>query len=310
MGQIGMEGTVSILVVGSVALDSVKTPFGHREDALGGSATYFSTSASFFTDIKLVGVVGSDFPKEHVEFLQSKKVDTAGLEITDGKTFRWAGKYEFDMNEAHTLETQLNAFETFKPKIPDSHKKIPYLFLANINPELQIEVLKQVNRPKFVACDTMNLWIEIKKPALLELIGMVDAIILNEGEARMLTGQPSLVKSAKEIASCGPKHVVIKKGEHGAIYYDKASDSFFMIPAYPLEEVFDPTGAGDTFAGGFMGYIAKEDKVDRTTIKKAIVYGTIMASFNVEQFSLDRLATLTHDEIEQRYKTFQDLCHF
>lgn len=301
---------MSILVVGSVALDSVKTPFGERDDALGGSATYFSTSASFFTDVKIVGVVGNDFPKEHVEFLQSKKVDTAGLEVTEGKTFRWSGKYEYDMNEAQTLDTQLNAFETFQPKIPETHKKIPYVFLANINPELQLEVLKQVEKPKFVACDTMNLWIKIKKEALLDLLGEVDAIILNEGETRMLTDQASLIKGAKEIATYGPTHVVVKKGEHGALYYEKTSDSFFMLPAYPLEEVYDPTGAGDSFAGGFMGAIAREDKVDRETIKKAIVYGTIMASYNVEEFSLDRLATLTHNEIEERYKQFQELCRF
>ncbi len=299
---------MSILVVGSVALDTVKTPFGERDNALGGSATYFSTSASYFTEVKLVGVVGQDFPKEHVAFLQSKKVDTSGLEITDGETFRWSGKYEFDMNEAKTLDTQLNVFESFQPKIPETHKKPDYLFLANINPELQLEVLNQIEeRPKFVACDTMNLWIDIKKPALLDLLKGVDCIILNDGEARMLADVSSLIKAAKEISSFGPSHVIIKKGEHGAIYYEKATGSFFMIPAYPLEEVFDPTGAGDTFAGGFMGYISSQDSTDRETIKQAMIRGTVMASFNVEEFSLDRLATLTHEEIDQRVGLFKEI---
>lgn len=299
---------MSILVVGSVALDTVKTPFGERDDALGGSATYFSTSASYFTEVQLVGVVGKDFPKEHVEFLQSKKVDTSGLEISEGNTFRWSGKYEYDMNEAHTLDTQLNVFEAFQPKIPDSHKTPDYLFLANINPELQLEVLNQIEkRPKFVACDTMNLWIDIKKSALIELLGKVDAVILNDGEARMLADVASLIKAAREIASFGPEHVIIKKGEHGAIYYQKSANTFFMIPAYPLEEVFDPTGAGDTFAGGFMGYISQQDNFDRDTIKQAIVRGTVMASFNVEQFSLDRLAILTHKEIEERVQAFKEV---
>ncbi len=299
---------MGILVVGSVALDTVKTPFGERDNALGGSATYFSTSASFFTQVQLVGVVGKDFPKEHVAFLQSRKVDTSGLEISNGNTFRWSGKYEYDMNEAHTLDTQLNVFESFQPKIPETHKKPPYLFLANINPELQLAVLRQMKkRPKFVACDTMNLWIDIKKPALMELLGEVDAIILNEGEARMLADVPSLIKAAREIASFGPEHVIIKKGEHGALYYQKSSNSFFMVPAFPLEEVFDPTGAGDTFAGGFMGYIAQQDKVDKNTIKQAIVRGTVMASFTVEQFSLDRLAILTHKEIEERVEQFKEV---
>lgn len=301
---------MSILVVGSVALDTVKTPFGERKDALGGSATYFSCSASYFTSVKLVGVVGSDFPKEHVEFLKSREIDMTGLEVADGKTFRWSGKYEFDLNEAHTLDTQLNVFETFKPKIPEDYKNTPYVFLANINPELQLEVLNQIEKPKLVACDTMNLWIDIKKPALMKLLSQVDILVLNDGEARMLADEASLIKAAREIASFGPKHVVIKKGEHGAIYFEKASKSFFLIPAYPLEEVFDPTGAGDTFAGGFMGYLARTGNVERSTIKKAMVYGTVMASFNVEEFSLDRLSTLTHDNIEARYKEFQDLSQF
>lgn len=299
---------MSILVVGSVALDTVKTPFGERQDALGGSATYFSYSASFFSPVRLVGVVGSDFPKEHIELLKGRQIDLAGLEVGNGHTFRWKGKYEFDLNEAHTLDTQLNVFQTFRPKIPDSYKKTPYVFLANIDPDLQIQVLSQVDKPKLIACDTMNLWIKTKKPSLLKLLSKVDIIVLNDGEARMLAEVPSLVKAAREISSFGPKYVVIKKGEHGSLLYSQGN--FFMVPAFPLEEVFDPTGAGDTFAGGFMGYIAKAGKVDEPTLRQAMVYGSVMASFNVEEFSLDRLVTLSHQEIESRYKKFQELCRF
>lgn len=299
---------MSILVVGSVALDTVKTPFGERKDALGGSATYFSYAASFFTTVRLVGVVGKDFPKEHVELLKSRKIDTAGLEVGNGKTFRWSGKYEFDLNEAQTLDTKLNVFEAFRPKIPDAYKKTPYVFLANINPELQLQVLEQVAKPKLVACDTMNLWIKTKKPALLRLLSKVDILILNDGEARMLTEMPSLVKAAREIASYGPKYVVIKKGEHGSLLLHDGK--YFVAPAFPLEEVFDPTGAGDTFAGGFMGYLAKVDKVSESTLRQAMIYGSVMASYNVEEFSLDRLVTLSQKEIETRYKQFQELCRF
>jgi sugar/nucleoside kinase (ribokinase family) len=300
---------MSVAVVGSIALDSVRTPFGERANALGGSATYFSYSASFFTDVKLVGVVGKDFPKEHLELLRKRKVDLSGLQVVDGETFRWSGVYEYDLNEAKTLETHLNVFERFRPELPESYKNVDCVFLANIDPDLQIDVLGQVRRPKMVAADTMNLWISTKKARLIDLCKKIDILILNDGEARQLAGQASLIKAGRAIRSWGPKYVVIKKGEHGAYLFSK--DKFFATPAYPLEDVFDPTGAGDTFAGGFIGYLNKmgnrlEDKV----LHQALFYGTVMASFNVENFSLERLKTITTADIRTRLKKLQDMASF
>jgi sugar/nucleoside kinase (ribokinase family) len=300
---------MSVVVVGSVALDSVKTPFGEKASLLGGSATYFSYSASFFTDVRLVGVVGKDFPKEHLDLLRKRKIDLAGLQTVDGETFRWSGLYEYDMNEAKTLETHLNVFEQFHPAIPESYKDVDCVFLANIDPDLQLDVLRQVRRPKLVAADTMNLWISTKKARLLELCRLVDILILNDGEARQLTGQPSLIKAGQEIGGWGPKFVVIKKGEHGAFLFSKKK--FFATPAYPLEEVFDPTGAGDTFAGGLIGYLNKMgNRLDDKILHQGLFYGTIMASFNVESFSLDRLKTVKPKDIQRRVRKLHDMTSF
>lgn len=299
---------MSILVVGSVAFDSVETPFGKAEEVLGGSATYFSTSASYFSDVRLVAVVGEDFPDEHIAKLQGHGVDTAGLKKVPGKTFRWKGRYGYDLNQAHTLETHLNVFSTFKPEIPEDYKTSPFVFLANIDPELQLEVLMQVKKPRFVACDTMNFWIEGKPDSLKKLLKHVDLFVINEGEARELSGEASLVKAAKMILKEGPKVLIIKRGEYGALMFN--GTSIFSAPAYPLENIFDPTGAGDSFAGGLMGYLANTGDVSEENLRKAIIFGSVMASFNVEAFSLDRLSSLGKEEIKARFSEFKKLTHF
>lgn len=299
---------MGLLVVGSVAFDSVKTPFGQAENVLGGSATYFSTSASFFTNVSLVAVVGEDFPEEHVEFLKSRKIDLTGLERAAGKTFRWKGEYGYALNEAKTLDTQLNVFQSFNPKLPHSYRDHKVVFLANIDPDLQREVLSQVKKPKLVACDTMNFWIGGKKAALIKTLELVDILIINDGEARELSGETNLVKAAQVIKAFGPKILIIKRGEYGVLLFNQ--QGIFAAPAYPLESVFDPTGAGDTFAGGFMGYLAKTMKFDDGNIRKAIIFGSVMASYNVEDFSLNRLKRLKYGEIEQRYSEFRKLTHF
>ena len=299
---------MSILVVGSVAFDSVETPFGRVDNVLGGSATYFSTSASFFTDVSLVAVVGEDFPQEHVDFLKSRNIDLGGLARNRGKTFHWKGRYGFDLNEAQTLETHLNVFETFRPRIPDEYADAEFLFLANIDPELQMEVLDQVQRPRIVACDTMNFWISSKPEALKKVIERVDILIINEGEARQLSGEANLIKAARKLLDIGVKTLIVKRGEYGVLMFNRAS--VFSAPAYPLEEVFDPTGAGDTFAGGFMGYLANTGDPSEEGIRQAIIFGSVMASFNVEDFSLNRLKSLDYHEIEERYRSFKAMTHF
>ena len=299
---------MSILVVGSVAFDSVETPFGKADNVLGGSATYFSTAASYFSDVKLVAVVGEDFPDEHIDFLKNKGVDVNGLKRVQGKTFRWQGSYDYDLNEAHTLATHLNVFERFKPEIPSAYQNTPYVFLANIDPVIQLDVLLQVEKPKFVACDTMNFWIEGKPDALKRLLSKVDLFVLNEGEAREFAGEPNLVKAAKQILSYGPKTLIIKRGEYGALMFN--GNSVFSAPAYPMESIFDPTGAGDSFAGGLMGYLANTDDTSESNIRQAIIFGSVMASFNVEDFSLNRMKTLTLKEIHERYREFKQLTHF
>lgn len=300
---------MSIVVVGSVALDSVETPLGKVENALGGSATYFSVAASFFTkNVKLVAVVGDDFPQEHVDFLRSREIDLEGLEQVEGKTFHWSGRYGISLSGAETLSTELNVFEKFSPKVPESYKNAKYLFLANINPELQIDVLKQINNADLVVCDTMNLWISERREKLLEVIKHVDILVLNDAEARQLTGENKVDMSARKILECGPKRVIIKKGEHGAMTLSESS--YFSAPAYPLKSVFDPTGAGDTFAGGFMGYLASTDEVSEINIRKAIIYGTVLASFDVEDFSLNRQRNLTRDEIESRFAEMKAITDF
>ena len=299
---------MDILVIGSVAFDSVETPFGRGDDVLGGSATYFSTSASFFTGVQLVAVVGDDFPEEPKEFLSSRGVDLAGLQTRPGETFRWKGRYGYDLNEAQTLETHLNVFETFHPQLPESYRKAEYVFLANIDPELQLEVLNQVERPKLIACDTMNFWIEGKREALVRTLSHVDILVINEAEVRQLADEANLVKASRAVLAMGPKTLVVKRGEYGVLVFTE--HSIFSAPAYPLEEVFDPTGAGDTFAGGFMGYLAATNNLSDETIRKATVFGSVMASFTVEDFSLNRLRKLSWSEVEERFRRFQTLTAF
>ena len=298
----------SILVVGSVALDSVQTPFGNAKEALGGSATYFSVAASFFTDVRVVAVVGEDFPEEHLAFLKSRSIDLEGLVRVPGRTFRWAGEYGFDLNEAKTLETQLNVFAAFQPEIPKAYKESELVFLANIDPDLQRQVLGQVSLPRLVAADTMNYWINGKPEALRETLKLVDILLINDAETRQLAGEPNLVLAAQKILSWGPTSLVIKRGEYGALMIRKGG--WFAAPALPLDSVFDPTGAGDCFAGGFIGYLANTMNFEEQNIRKAIVMGSVMASFNVEAFSLDRLRRLTYPEIEARYKAFKRLTQF
>lgn len=298
-----------LLVVGSVALDNVKTPFGQVEAALGGSATYFSYAASFFTQVRVVAAVGEDFPREHLGLLEARGVDIRGLEVQAGqKTFRWTGEYGFDLNEARTLETQLNVLGTFRPGLPAQFRRVPFLFLANMDPEVQLAVLEQVADPRLVALDTMNFWIEGKRPALLRVLGRVDALLINDAEARMLAREPNLVKAARAISAMGPRVVVVKRGEYGALMV--TDGGFFFAPAFPLESVFDPTGAGDTFAGGFMGYLAHRGRVDPDLLRRAMVHGAVMASFTVEDFSLERLKRLDPAEIQRRYEAFQEMVRF
>jgi sugar/nucleoside kinase (ribokinase family) len=297
-----------LLVVGSVAIDSVETPFGREDEALGGSAMHFTAAASLFAPVSLVAVIGEDFPLEQVGFLAEREVDLSGLVRAPGKTFRWKGRYGFDLNEAQTLETHLNVFEEFAPELSADHRRAPYVLLANIDPDLQYKVLDQMESPKLVALDTMNFWIEGKRKSLLRTIERVDLLVLNEAEARMLAEEPNLVKAAQVIRSWGPQHVVIKRGEYGALYF--ADGHVFAAPAYPLEAVFDPTGAGDSFAGGMMGYLASTDNLSPEAVRTAIVFGSAMASFNVEDFSFRRLAQLTYGELADRFREFKALTRF
>lgn len=299
---------MSLVVVGSVAFDSVKTPFGEVDEVLGGSATYFSTAASYFTDVSIVAVVGTDFPDKHLTFLKSRKINIEGIERSEGKTFRWKGEYGYELNEARTLDTQLNVFQSFKPKLPESYKDKKVVFLANIDPDLQRDVLSQVKNPALVACDTMNFWIGGKKESLLKTLKLVDILLINDGEARELSGEPNLVKAANVILSFGPKTLIIKRGEYGALMFK--DNKVFAAPAYPLEAVFDPTGAGDCFAGGFMGYLTNTMNFEEANIRKAIIFGSVMASYNVEAFSLEKIKSLDYSEIESRYQAFKRLTHF
>ncbi|MGH7166947.1 MAG: PfkB family carbohydrate kinase [Nitrospiraceae bacterium] len=297
-----------LLVVGSVALDSVRTPFGEASEVLGGSAAYFATAASYFTTVDLIAVVGEDFPAQHLKFLKSRGIDLTGLEQRKGNTFRWKGEYSYQLNEARTLDTRPNVFETFRPTIPDRYRTPAMLFLGNIDPELQLDVLRQVRRPLLVACDTMNYWIDRKREALWRVLEQVDALIVNDGEARALGGQPNLVQVARDILTKGPKHLIIKRGEYGVLLFNHKQT--FGAPAFPLEQVRDPTGAGDTFAGGFMGYLAATGNLSEASLRQAIIFGSVMASFTVEAFSLDRLRVLDYKEIEARFREFKRLTHF
>ncbi|MDB4875941.1 MAG: sugar kinase [Gemmatimonadetes bacterium] len=300
---------MSVLVVGSVALDSVETPFGKADNVLGGSGTFFSASASHLSPVQLVGVVGTDYPMDTLKTaFANRPIDIAGLESAEGASFRWRGRYRHDLNVAETLETHLGVFSNFRPKIPEQFRNAPFVFLGNIDPRLQLDVLTQVAKPKLVACDTMNFWIESRRPDLMKLLEHVDLITLNDAEARQLTEEANIVKAARWIMQHGPKHVVIKKGEHGAFMFTK--DTIFFSPAYPLESVFDPTGAGDSFAGGFMGYLAKSGDLSEANLRRAVVYGSAMGSFAVEKFSVERLLEITPEDIKRRVGDIHRLCNF
>jgi sugar/nucleoside kinase (ribokinase family) len=301
---------MSVLVVGSIALDTVKTPVEEHADLLGGSASYAAVGASFFTGVNLVGVVGEDFPKPHVEYFGTRKIDLEGLQTVPGKTFRWSGEYHWDLNTRTTRSVELNVFEHFTPTLPKTYVNTPFVLLANIAPSLQSHVLDQMERPRFVIADTMDLWINIAKDDLLALLKRVDMLILNDSEARELTKETSLIKAGNRIRALGPKYIAIKKGEHGCLLF--GPDVFFSCGAYPLEDIHDPTGAGDTFAGGLAGYLASFDHGEITfdQLRKAVVYGSVLASYNVEAFSLERLRKLTYQDIEDRYRMFKLMSHF
>jgi len=299
---------MSILVVGSVALDTIKTPLGKAKNILGGSATFSAVSASVFVSVKLVAVVGEDFPKKHLILLKSKRIDLEGLKKAPGKTFRWEGEYGWDFSSPKTIATHLNVFGKFDPKIPASYRKSKYVFLANIDPQIQEKVLNQVDKPKIVACDTMNYWIENKRRYLLKLLKRVDICFLNEGEAKELVYEANLIKAGREVLKLGPRVVIVKKGEHGVLLFSQKH--IFATPAYLIESVYDPTGAGDTFAGGFMGYLAKNKKCNQQSLREAVVYGNIMATFAVEDFSLRRLQKVTASDVRKRLDKFKKLTNF
>jgi sugar/nucleoside kinase (ribokinase family) len=302
-----------IMVVGTVAYDTVKTPFGEANEILGGSATYFSMSASFFTKVYLVACIGQDFKIEDVHLLESRNIDTQGLERVEGRTFRWSGEYGYDLNNARTLDTQLNVLADFRPQLPLACREVEFVFLGNLDPRIQREALAQVRKPRLIACDTMNYWISGHFTSLLETLKLVHILIINDAEVRQLTRESNLIKAARRILSWGPSTVVVKRGEHGALMFQGSSHgrlSVFGAPAYPLEDVFDPTGAGDTFAGGFMGYLAGSGRLDWGSLRQAMIFGSVMASFNVEKFSLERLKELTFTEIELRYQEFREMMRF
>jgi len=288
-----------MLIVGSIGLDTIETPFGVVQEVLGGAACYASTAASLFTDVRMVGVIGDDFPQEHLDFFRGRDIDLSGVQRIAGQTFRWSGYYEYDLNQAHTLATHLNVLETFRPTIPAAHKQTPYVFLANIDPDLQLLVLDQVEKPKFVMADTMNFWIGGKRDRVLEVISRVNAVTMNDAEARELCGTPSLVNAGRQLLAMGPEVVIIKKGEHGALMFTQ--NDYFVAPSFPLEEVKDPTGAGDTFAGGVLGYLAFTDDISIGNLRKAVVYGSALASYTAEDFSLRRLARLERGEVMLRF---------
>ncbi len=304
-----MENEMSVLVVGSIAFDTVETPYGNADDSLGGSALYFSAAASLFCPVNVVGVVGSDFDASKISFLKKRGVNLDGLYVESGSTFRWGGRYHKDLNKRDTLFTYLNVFESFQPKIPAQYRDAEYVFLANIDPTLQLQVLEQIKKPKLVVLDTMNFWISGKRPMLDEVVKRCDILILNDEEARELSDEQNLITAIKKVSSIGkPKTLIVKKGEHGAVLYHKGA--FFFVPAYPLDRVIDPTGAGDSFAGGFLGYISKTGNMRLGTLKKALVYGSAIASFNVEDFSFNKLKALTSEELDKRFNEFKALTRF
>ena len=298
-----------VLIVGSVALDSIETPAGQIDNALGGAATYGSVAASLFAPVNLVGVVGDDFPSQHVEFLKNRNIDLAGLQTVEGgSTFRWKGDYISDLNQAVTHETHLGVFEHFEPNLPEGYRDADFVFLANINPELQLRVLQQVRAPKLVLCDTMNLWINIAREHVLEIFKRVDIAVLNDGEAKMLTEIDNTIQAGRALQKLGPKYVIIKKGEHGALMFSE--EEIFSAPSFPLEEVVDPTGAGDSFAGSLIGYLAKTNDLSRENMRRAVVYGSVVASTTVQKFSLESLRKLTIEEVESRYQSVRAMSEF
>jgi sugar/nucleoside kinase (ribokinase family) len=299
---------MSLLVVGSIALDTVETPFGRAEDALGGSATFFAAAASCFCPVQVVGVIGEDFPVDSLSFLAERDVDLSGVESAAGESFRWSGVYSFDLGTRETLETRLGVFANFAPRIPEEFRETEWVFLGNIDPVLQLDVLDQISRPRFVACDTMNFWIDGNRETLLRLLGRVDLLLVNDSEARQLSGDFNLARAARWIQAQGPRYVIIKKGEHGAILFTPTGT--FFAPGYPLEEVFDPTGAGDAFAGGLLGYLAQVRRIDDTELRRAVVYGSAMGSFAVERFSVERFRDLTVAEIQDRVRQFLEMTAF
>jgi len=305
---------VSIIVLGTVALDSVKTPFGRRKELLGGSAAHFSMAARLFTGVNLIAIVGSDFPRKHISFLRSKGLNLSSLIMDKGKTFRWEGEYQGDLNSALTLNTQLGVLSVFKPQVSEAQRRIENIFLANVDPDIQEHLLAKMHSPKLVGLDSMNYWINTKRKELIKLLKHIDIYVANDQEARDLSGESNLIKAAKRLSSFGPKMVLIKKGEHGVLFYSRSlhasSGLVFSLPAYPVEKVIDPTGAGDTFAGGFMGYLVKSGRVNSSAIKKALAYGTVAASFNVEDFGLDRTSKLTRGDLERRLTKFKDCFSF
>jgi sugar/nucleoside kinase (ribokinase family) len=299
---------MGILAVGSVALDSIKTPFGQRDEILGGAASYFSVAASYFADVSMIAVVGEDFPIDHISFFQRKGIDTSGLQHKNGRTFRWKGEYGSDMNSRTTLDTQLNVFADFAPELLADHRSQEYLFLGNIDPELQLSVLEQMKQPRLVACDTMNYWIESKREALLKTLSKTDLLIINDSEARQLADEQNLIRAAQRIRSFGPKMLVIKRGEYGAMLF--SHNLVFSVPAFPIENVLDPTGAGDTFAGGMVGYLAAARTFDDAALRRAVAFGTVMASLSVMSFGPQQLGDLTFPEIQARYREFRKITVF
>lgn len=299
---------MSLLIVGSVAFDSIETPFGRVGEVLGGSAIYSSISASYFTEPSIVAVVGTDFKKEYLKRLENRGIDVSGIQFVEGKTFRWKGHYLYDLNCAHTLETQLNVFESFSPVLSQNHRKIKNIFLANIDPELQYRVYKQIVSPQIVAADTMNFWITNKPKELKKLLKIVDIFLLNEAELRQLAEESNIIKAAKSVLKMGPKILIIKRGEYGAMYVSK--DKIFMVPSYPVEKVFDPTGAGDSFAGAFLGYLVKSKKINDKVLRQAIIFGSVMGSFCVEDFSIKKISKIKNEDIILRYRKIKELVHF
>lgn len=299
---------MTVLIVGTIALDSIETPFGKKQDILGGSAVHASVASSFYADTAIMGVVGSDFPGEHLDFLKSRNIDVAGIQVLSGETFRWSGFYEYDMNQAHTRDTRLNVLSIFEPKIPEKLKKAEFVFLANLDPQIQLKVLGQLEKPKLVAMDTMNFWISSKREALHRVMERVDVVLMNDGEIRQFMETPNIPLAASRLLKLGVKAVIVKKGEHGALLF--SDGVHFSAPSYPQDVLRDPTGAGDSFAGGFIGYLAKTDDLKEANIRRAIIIGSVMASFNVEDFSLDRMKRLKQKEIIQRFEEFKRFSEF